>query len=577
MKTIRRRAIRPGSGEVVSLFPFLAVLICTMGALIVLLVVMVRQVRLDATQGAAAAFATDTAITVEEAHRLAEELDWQFAQLTASREETQEQLADARLKLGHTEDHIRKLRESLAHRQDELKQTISTADEQVDLESLQRHLERLQADVAEAKAEMEKAREAVRNRAYAIIPYDGRHGTKRRPIYLECRADAVVLQPEGIRFTASDFAGSLGPGNPLDAALRAVREHWQSSSPDNLPLREPYPLLLVRPSGIESYYAARAAMTSWGSEFGYELIEEDWELAFPAPDPLLAQTVFQTVSEARRRMRLLAQVAPRKYGNSLALGNDFSSEGGAPRNHTSTAGEAVPLSTGQPRRQNTDAGATGTDSGGGPSPRPFANATNGRSGNAEGTSLVTGAGGSDLAERVPHGPVASPVAPSNDRGDSASSQGVPPSGQSNRGSMELRQPSADPATSAANPAAASYDIQPLARTRGANWGLPQRTERGMAVTRPVRVDCHADHLTVAASEGTQSAQTIRLDGPLAEHADALVSAVWDEVESWGIAGYGMYWKPVLSVRVAPDGETRFRELQILLEGSGLGVERADSR
>ena len=30
-------------------------------------------------------------------------------------------------------------------------------------------------------------------------------------------------------------------------------------------------------------------MKSWGSEFGYELINADWQLKYPPPDPNLAK------------------------------------------------------------------------------------------------------------------------------------------------------------------------------------------------------------------------------------------------------------------------------------------------
>ena len=59
-------------------------------------------------------------------------------------------------------------------------------------------------------------------RSYSVVPYDGPNGTRRRPIYIECLADAVVLQPEGVRLSEADFEGPLGPGNPLAAALRAA-------------------------------------------------------------------------------------------------------------------------------------------------------------------------------------------------------------------------------------------------------------------------------------------------------------------------------------------------------------------
>jgi hypothetical protein len=47
------------------------------------------------------------------------------------------------------------------------------------------------------------------------------------------------------------------------------------------------------------------------------------------------------------------------------------------------------------------------------------------------------------------------------------------------------------------------------------------------------------------------------------------------MDRWGIAGRGMYWKPVLKVQVIPGGENRFKDLQTLLEDSGLDVQSAD--
>ena len=134
--------------------------------------------------------------------------------------------------------------------------------------------------VAEAKAKAEG-----KKRSFAIVPYEGPNSTHRRPIYIECRDDAVVLQPEGIVLGVHDFEGPMGPSNPLAMALRAEREYLLSQKGFD-PQRdgEPYPLLLVRPDGIVAYYAARAAMKSWGPEFGYEFIEADWKLAYQPPD-----------------------------------------------------------------------------------------------------------------------------------------------------------------------------------------------------------------------------------------------------------------------------------------------------
>jgi hypothetical protein len=45
------------------------------------------------------------------------------------------------------------------------------------------------------------------------------------------------------------------------------------------------------------------------------------------------------------------------------------------------------------------------------------------------------------------------------------------------------------------------------------------------------------------------------------------------MDSWGIAGRGMYWRPILHVYNAPGAEGRADDLEALLEGSGLEVKR----
>ena len=123
------------------------------------------------------------------------------------------------------------------------------------------------------------------------------------------------MQPEEIAFRASDFEGPLGPGNPLAAALPAEREFLLAQGGFD-PQRdgEPYPLLLVRPSGITAYQAPRAAMRSAHCDFGYELVDEDWQLRYPPADVRLQQVVRQSVNDARREQLTLMEAAPRQYG-----------------------------------------------------------------------------------------------------------------------------------------------------------------------------------------------------------------------------------------------------------------------
>jgi hypothetical protein len=310
----RRRASQTGPS--ISLFPFLAVLICTMGALVPLLLAITRTARLQAEAAATAKAAEQAAKYGAEVRTQREDAQWRIEQLKRSRGQTAAQLADARLELGHLEEHSRRLRTQLAQYEKTAValERLENADHQQGGQT-QEELERIRTQIGMARQQVVEAREAAkgRNRSYAVVPYEGPNQTHRRPIYVECRADTVVLQPEGIVLSESDFEGPLGPGNPLAAALRAAREYLLAARNFDPQAGEPYPMLLVRPEGIAAFYAARTAMKSWGSDFGYELIGDDWKLAYQPPDPRLADAVRQSIASARVYQEQLIAAAPRQY------------------------------------------------------------------------------------------------------------------------------------------------------------------------------------------------------------------------------------------------------------------------
>ncbi|MDG1991138.1 MAG: hypothetical protein P8J43_01605, partial [Pirellulales bacterium] len=297
------RRSRTREGIAISLFPFLAVLLCTMGALLVLLVLFGHSIGQQ-----------DESVAIEQAMQMEAELQgrvdnlsWRLEQLKGMRSKTNDELETLRLQLAGIEDNSRslaaelkdlqKVRESLLAKK---AVAVTTTDE----------LRQLEAELASARESLDEARQERDSNppAYAVIPYEGSSGTHRRPLFIECSLDGVFLQPEGIRLNPGDFEGPAGPGNPLASGLRAAREYLarQSVSADDPGLR-PYPLLLVRPSGVMAYYAARDAIASWGSDFGYQLIEEDWRLAFPEKDLALRDVELQAINEARERLQWLAQ------------------------------------------------------------------------------------------------------------------------------------------------------------------------------------------------------------------------------------------------------------------------------
>ncbi len=293
---------RPSQGPAISLFPFLAVLLCTMGALLVLLVLFSRASREkgSAREEIQAQLDLEQQLIIER-----DSLIWRLDQIETIRVKTSRDLSEARIQLAGIEEHVQTLTDELNDLDDHMRslEVADTAEETPasEIEALEQELKSARESLLEKRRVLES-----RPAKYAVVAFDGPSGTHRRPLYIECCIDGVFLQPEGIRLNPSDFAGPAGPGNPLASALRAAREYIaETTALGSEAAVQPYPLLLVRPSGVMAYYEARDAIQSWGSDFGYQLINEDWTLEFPPRDPALAEIEKRAVAESRERLAWL--------------------------------------------------------------------------------------------------------------------------------------------------------------------------------------------------------------------------------------------------------------------------------
>ena len=305
---------RGNKGEVAfQLFSFLDVLLCTIGALIIILTMTIHRARANAREEHARQAAPSAEALKKQAEAV-EEARWRQEQLEKSRTERQEELQNSRLALSHLEDHIRRLNDQgkeLMELLEKVKAGKQAKD--ADREAAKRELAKLKDELAKKKDELEKKKKDVANteKWYALIPYDGPNGTRRMPIYVECVAEGVIIQPEGVLLTADDLRGDPSPGNALDAALRTKREYIMKATGGKA--AEPYPLLVVRPSGVMAYGAATKYMKFWEDEFGYELIAEEKKLDFGPRDPNLDLVMNREIAQARKRQAALAITMPRKY------------------------------------------------------------------------------------------------------------------------------------------------------------------------------------------------------------------------------------------------------------------------
>jgi len=530
---MRRQATTTGGD--VALFPFLAVLMCTMGALIVLLVVMTHQARLNAAQRPTPQVTPVSSDASDDDEQLREQIE----EVVALRDANKDQLAAQRRAMAYVEESLRQLRKKGAEIELAIKEILdskeSTTENRQQAES---ELEAIRRQIEQTEKELEALRKenAGRSPKYSVVPYRGPNGTLRQPMFVECRADSVVLQPEGIALDPRDFKPPLDPGNPLAAALRAAQEHHLARR-QSKPGEEPYPLLLVRPEGIVAFYRAREALKSWGDDFGYELIEQDWEIDYPAVDYRLAQVEQQAIDEARHRREIMARAAPSRYTASgqQAGGQQYGAsryEGDA-LHEGGTAGST----TGRSEFESRPAGASAEGPQRGQSKDQSERSAEDK---APGAKQPIDAWGNKVAEA---------------EGSEGGRQDLGAFGQA---SGQQPQPGQAPSGC-------------IADRRGENWALPDRARGTVPVSRPVKVICCNDSLTIVSDDPREPGRKIEVQQNTVEAVDGFVSELWEHMNGWGIAGRAMYWRPQLRIKYETGAEQRAADLERLLQGSGLDV------
>lgn len=328
----------------VSLFPFLAVLICAMGALIFLLVVTTRRIRQQAVIQVQKVIVEEVADTdffppllfaaeIEEPEEIAPRIqiveiptdipepEPQVINLAAEQEaklnalkllkaknledlklqnlnliQLKNALSESENQLASRQQKIRLLKEKdedLIQKMNQVTQQKSRA-----AELLQEELHKLQ--------EKKQSQKSARSK-FSVIPYDGQTGTAKRPILIECTDQGLTFIPEGITLTPDDLEDFTPGYNPLLAGTQALFQYWKTK--DLKTNEEPYVLILVRPSGSVGYYVARKLLDNLKLDSGYELIDADWDFELPAKDPAAERVCQDAVDRVlSERKNLVSQL-----------------------------------------------------------------------------------------------------------------------------------------------------------------------------------------------------------------------------------------------------------------------------
>ena len=289
----------------VDTFPFLAVLLCAMGSLILLLLIFDRRAKVVArakAQENAAQAAAKKAKTVHsddedwkrKIHQLHEllvqqqlELQNQLRAILGNKAATAQRLKDEEKEIrslhkaiGEQKADLDKKRTELAIRRGVLaKASEQEKAAQKDLERFARELDQLERTLYDLQAVKRRDKET-----YSLVPYHGKRGANRKPIYVECTAYSLVFHPGGKSLSPL----SMTPAEFLAEAVRLGGKLPEKSDGDKEP-DSPYVLFLVRPNGIASYYQAQAAMKELNMDFGYEFVEADWVFDFGGEGNIASQ------------------------------------------------------------------------------------------------------------------------------------------------------------------------------------------------------------------------------------------------------------------------------------------------
>jgi hypothetical protein len=425
-----------------------------------------------------------------------------------------------------------------------------------------------------------------------------------------------VIQPLGIELKKEDFVPPLGPGNPLDAAVLAIREYWQTHQGDEL-AGSPYPLIVIRPDGAEGYAICRRALTSWEDEFGYELVESEKELNFGTPDLALKDAVQAAIDEAKLRQQKMLAARPVarpetvqqiKFGGGRgSSGREIDSRpglivsgsgggfvvnsgweelyqqsesiGGSPVGSTSGTSE---LSEADSNGNNlTFTSPRGSHSGikpgvGGKSPS-FSSSSAERSNASTQLALPTGgsSGSPPIAQHNqaddgwvgPEG-AGGEYSETGSHGTRSATAGATGRNSSGMGKSSLDQPCENGNCQPAQ----MYQHLNIAKSRGRDWAVPNKTQGATAYVRPIRIVCTENELEVMSPLGV--ANRISVDRGIEAAIDPLVNEIWRQIETWGMPGERSYWKPELRISVVEGGENNFDKLQGLLFNSGVQVRES---
>jgi hypothetical protein len=187
------------------------------------------------------------------------------------------EIQDIKSRLGAGQGRLARTRQDLDSRRAELESANTKSEgSKKDLARLTADLVSLERTLADLKAAREREKQT-----YSLVPYLGKRGDNRRPLYVECTRTGIVFHPD--KFTVNDVSSS-GVAVRSEVERRVAAQKLTLAAARAELDHTPYLLLLVRPDGVMSYYQTLSALTGIAVDFGYEFVEADWAFDFSDRD-----------------------------------------------------------------------------------------------------------------------------------------------------------------------------------------------------------------------------------------------------------------------------------------------------
>jgi hypothetical protein len=110
--------------------------------------------------------------------------------------------------------------------------------------------------------------------------------------------------------------------------------------------------------------------------------------------------------------------------------------------------------------------------------------------------------------------------------------------------------------------------------RGKNWALVDAGSQAIPIRRTIQIVVRGDRVAIlpegaSANDPSIRGREIPLAGTNRDAYEPFVMAIETEIKDWGMAGRGLYWRPVLDITIGPDGQKHATDIAKILKNSGI--------